>query len=142
MQQHWQLGRCDFRLCCSPPQIPILGFPTVSGVCGVALSEQCGQCVNSFSFRFKPHCCSNRNPTFKTLMRKKHTSHLLQFVPFFHDIYQPLCSIYILHAGQRTSTNNLYTCTYKHYLTCMGKFKITLQFTPKKNINKLEIPKN
>ena len=29
-----------------------------------------------------------------------------------HDIYQPLCNIYILHAGQRFPTNNLYTCIY------------------------------
>ena len=33
-------------------------------------------------------------------------------LPFSHDIYQPLCNIYILHAGQRFPTNNLYTCIY------------------------------
>ena len=35
----------------------------------------------------------------------------IKFLPFSHDIYQPLCNIYILHAG-RFPMNNLYTCIY------------------------------
>ena len=131
----------------APLKFQFLGFPTVSGVCGVSVSEQCGQCGKLFSASvLSPIAAVAKTQllrhTFKTWMRKYHTSHLFQLLPFFHDIYQPPCNIYILHAGQRTPTNNLYTCTYKHNLTCMGKFKITLQLTPKIYINKLEIPRN
>ena len=37
---------------------------------------------------------------------------VILFLPFSHDIYQPLCNIYILHARQRFPANNLYTCIY------------------------------
>ena len=52
-----------------------------------------------------------------------------RFVNFFRflNAWVGLIRFYILHAGQRTPTNNLSTCTFKHNLTCMGKFKITLQ---------------
>ena len=99
----------------APLKFQFLGFPTLSGVCGVAFSKECGK--RFLLFRFKPYCCSNKKPNysdryFQNLDAKKHTSHLISFLPFSHDIYQPLCNIYILHAGQRFPTNNLYTCIY------------------------------
>ena len=40
----------------APLKFQFLGFPTVSGVCGVAFSKECGK--RFLLFRFKPYCCS------------------------------------------------------------------------------------
>ena len=48
----------------APLKFQFLGFPTVSGVCGVAFSKECGK--RFLLFRFKSYCCSNQNPTIRT----------------------------------------------------------------------------
>ena len=48
----------------APLKFQFLGFPAVSGVCGVAFSKECGK--RFLLFRFKPYCCSKQNPTIRT----------------------------------------------------------------------------
>ena len=63
----------------APVNFQFLGFPTVSGVCGVAFSEQCGQCgkLLFFSFVLSPiaavaitQLLKHTSDTFKTWMPK------------------------------------------------------------------------
>ena len=49
----------------APLKFHFWGFPTVSGVCGVAFSKQCGKRFLLFCFN-KPYCCSSQNPTIQT----------------------------------------------------------------------------
>ena len=52
----------------APLKFQFLGFPTVSGVCGVAFSKECGK--RFLLFRFKLYCCSNQNPTIRQILSK------------------------------------------------------------------------
>ena len=79
----------------APLKFQFLGFPTVSGVCGVAFSKECGK--RFLLFRFKSYCCSNQNPTIRTdTFNHKETGLPCQMVKILlrqkHRYFQPVVS--------------------------------------------------
>jgi len=125
----------------APLKFQYLGFPTVSGVCGVAFSERCGQYDKLFFYlSFETLLLQWPKPNYSdTISKPGCKSNIL--VIFFNCCHSFMTSInlhatstFFTDAGQRTPTNNLYSCTYKHHnLKCVVrlKFKIVLQLTPK-----------
>ena len=72
--------------------------------------------VNAFfCFVLSPIVAVTKTQLFRQILSKPGCESnilVILFLPFSHDIYQPLCNIYILHARQRFPANNLYTCIY------------------------------
>ena len=52
----------------APLKFQFLGFPSVSGVCGVAFSKECGK--RFLLLHFKPYCCSNKTQLFGQTLSK------------------------------------------------------------------------
>ena len=108
--------RCDFRLLLHLSNSIFWGFP-LSQVSVVLLSAN--NVVNTFfCFVLSPIVAVAKTQLFRpTLSKPGYDSNILVIFfnsvpPYSHDIYQLPCNSYILRTGQRTPTNNLYTCIY------------------------------
>ena len=87
----------------------------------------------SCHMHFKPYCWSGQNPNYSdTLSKPGYKSNILVISFNFCHSFMTSINLYATSTFFMLDNELQRTiCTYKHNLTCMAKFKITLQVTPK-----------